>query len=344
MRITGDYSPPGRSSRRPAWLEVDGAGGCWLHVGEERLRQGRFSDLEISPRLGDTPRVIRLALGAAFETRDNDAIDRLLARFEAQTGYRWLHWLESRWSAVALGVVVTGVLVWGFLNRGLPWVAEQVAVRLPPEVSRSVGQGALDMLDHSVFAPSRLPAARQRALQAYFQRYAHGYGEPVHVLFRSGGPIGANALALASSRIVFTDELVALAKDDRELLAVFAHELGHLHHRHLLRRVVQDSLISLLPALLLGDVSAASSLVYGIPVLLMELKYSRAFETEADRFAYCFLRANGIPPEHFAAIMYRLAAAAGAAREGGLPDYLATHPAPKVRIQRFVTGEGFACR
>lgn len=48
--------------------------------------------------------------------------------------------------------------------------------------------------------------------------------------------IGANAFALPDGTLVVTDELVELAGDnDDEVLAVLAHELGHIHERHGLR-------------------------------------------------------------------------------------------------------------
>ena len=65
---------------------------------------------------------------------------------------------------------------------------------------------------------------------------------------RSAPQIGANAFALPSGIIVVTDELVALSEDDDELAAVIAHELGHVHHRHIMRTVIQNSAAALLVA------------------------------------------------------------------------------------------------
>ena len=51
---------------------------------------------------------------------------------------------------------------------------------------------------------------------------------PLKVLFREGGRIGANALALPAGTIIFTDEMVRLSEDDTELVTVLAHEIGHI--------------------------------------------------------------------------------------------------------------------
>ena len=55
-----------------------------------------------------------------------------------------------------------------------------------------------------------------------------------------------------------TDELVALAKSDDELLAVLAHEAGHHVHRHGLRGAMEGSAVFLLSGLMLGDATGSS--------------------------------------------------------------------------------------
>ena len=71
----------------------------------------------------------------------------------------------------------------------------------------------------------------------------------------------ANAFALPSGIVVLTDELEALAQHDDELSAVFAHEIGHVVHRHSMRMVIQHSASALLMLGLLGDVNSATSVV-----------------------------------------------------------------------------------
>ena len=118
--------------------------------------------------------------------------------------------------------------------------------------------------------------------------------------------IGANAFTLPNGTIVFTDEMVNLATNDHELIAILGHEIGHVVHRHILRRMIQNSSTSILILFITGDVSSASSLVLALPSLLFNLSYSRDFEIEADDFAYNFLIKNNLDPDSFAQIMQRL--------------------------------------
>ena len=49
-----------------------------------------------------------------------------------------------------------------------------------------------------------------------------------------------------------TDDLVELAKSDDEIIAVLAHEIGHVRGRHALRQMLQAAGISALAVALLG--------------------------------------------------------------------------------------------
>jgi predicted Zn-dependent protease len=113
---------------------------------------------------------------------------------------------------------------------------------------------------------------------------------------------------------------------------VLAHELGHVHERHALRGVIQSSVVGVLVAVWLGDVS---SLATALPAAVLDARYSRDFEREADAYAAELLRANGADALAFAEFLARLEVAHG----GGGPApallaYLASHPATAERIRR----------
>jgi len=339
--IRGDFYLPGQSARQAAVLEVDAHRHASFRADDgSLLAEQDFDRLEISPRLGDTPRIITLENDARFETRANDAVDRLLRRFGAQAGHRLLHRMERHLPLVLLFTLLVGLFVGVSIIYGIPALSKSIAFRLPPEINQMLGQGTMKLLDESTFSESELPPERQRELLALFRQYTDRYPQwHIQPLLRHGNSVGPNAMALPGGQIVFTDELVGLAEDDGELLAILGHEIGHLEQRHLMRRVLQSSLLTVIVVTVTGDVSTVSSIVYAIPTLLMELKYSREFETEADDFAFSFMQQNRLEPVLFARIMRRLEAAYanGDALEeddsGG--DFLSTHPPTLERIRRF---------
>lgn len=216
---------------------------------------------------------------------------------------------------------------------GIPMLARVVVDRFPAGVAARLETQTLAALDRDVFAPSAIQLDRQRAITTAFGalKKPAGSTQSYTLLFRKSDAIGANAMALPAGTIIITDGLVELARDDREILGVLAHEAGHIGQRHVLRGIVQKSLVSMLLALVVGDVSAIASVASS---LLLEASYSRDLEREADAYAVATLNANRIPLTYFADMLRRLESAAGAAGVPGALKYLSTHPATNERIRQ----------
>jgi Zn-dependent protease with chaperone function len=155
---------------------------------------------------------------------------------------------------------------------------------------------------------------------------------PLHLVFRRG--VGPNAFALPDGTVIVTDELVELSEEPKEVLAVLAHEIGHVHHRHSLRMALESSTVVLLVSAYFGDVTQLTTLSASLPGIYAQAHYSRDHETEADSFAMDYLKQNGIPARHFANALRKLQKVSGPDPERGL-QYLASHPPTSERIQRF---------
>ncbi|MDR2549560.1 MAG: M48 family metallopeptidase [Desulfobulbus sp.] len=347
MDISGNYFD-GHSSRPcPAVLCRTGKGAGVFDPAGTRLAWVEDAlGLDIASRVGDTKRFVRFPDGGVFETGDNDAVDRLAASLRPGSGLT--HRLESRLRYAAIGLVVTILFTWGSIQYGIPLLARAVAFSISAENNRRIGQGALEALDRAIFSPSGLPLAEQERLRG---RFLAGVGTvdgiPLSVEFREADKsIGANAFALPSGTIVFTDQLVRLAQNDEELLGIFYHEAGHVQWRHAMRGILQQSALAAVIVAVTGDVSSVASLVSAAPVFLVEAGYSRRFESEADAFAVARMREAHLDPAHFGRILARLEEAHRAKQdEKGkknekndsqprLGDYLSTHPATAERIDQ----------
>lgn len=328
----------GRSSRaRAVGLSV--ADGELVVRGEDVERRDVLAVLRLSEPLGRSPRLITFPDGAHCEVPD-DASFRAMLASSGHRDARVVRWQFSRTAVLAslAALVVILVLAHEWL---LPRVARQVAEGVPPEMVRRVSEETLAMLDENVFGTSQLPAARQQALSARLAalKQADEAAVQPQLLFRHGQRMGANALALPSGLIVVTDELVALARNDEEILGVLAHEIGHVRQHHGLRLVIESSAVGLFAAWYIGDVSA---LLAGVPAALSEARYSRGFEREADDFAVRLMKDNGMSAGRLADILERMevpaVAGQGAGREGAASasppiDYFSTHPHTDERIR-----------
>jgi predicted Zn-dependent protease len=230
------------------------------------------------------------------------------------------------------GLVVVAMSIAAYVY-GIPMVARFAADRFPASIVARIDSETLAALDRQVFAPSALPRERQDTIANAFRalKNPHGATAPHSLVFRKSDAIGANAMALPGGTIIVTDGLVALARDDREILGVLAHEAGHVAGRHGLRGMVQGSLVSMLLALVIGDVSALAATASSS---VLEASYSRDLERESDAYAIETLNANRIPLKHLADMLRRLDSAAGASGMSSALRYLSTHPATDERIRQ----------
>ncbi|HEX9620916.1 MAG TPA: M48 family metallopeptidase [Polyangiaceae bacterium] len=292
------------------------------------LRQVR-----IAPRLGNTARSLALPGGAKCETSDNTAVDALEQRAGKGRASALLHRLESSWKGVLAAAALLALVVAGGLKWGIPLLARHVAESIPDALAYDLGQGTLSVLDRTLLSPTQISEQRQAELRAAFAAMASDYpGLPLELYFRRG--IGPNAFALPDGTVLVTDELVELARSDEQILAVLAHEMGHVRHRHGLRMALESSTVALLFAAYLGDATQLTTLSASLPAVYAEAHYSREHETEADDFALDYLSRHGIAPHHFADILRALQAEYGAEPEGTL-KYLSSHPPTAERLGRF---------
>jgi Zn-dependent protease with chaperone function len=324
----------GRSARRRG-VAIEVEGEVLRILGDGVERRAPLAELRISEPMGSAPRLITFPDGAVCEVHDHAGLAPLLAR----TGHRdrlVVRWqFNLRW--VLASLVVCVALVAAGHRYGVPWIATRAAEHIPQAVLQQLSQQALQTLDRYVFAASEIPETRRHALVEQFRglRPADGHAVPHNVQFRTGALLGANAMALPDGTIVVTDALVELAARDEELLGVLAHELGHVHHRHGIRLLLQSSIAGLFLTWYLGDVSSL------LAAALLEARYSRGLEAEADQYAMRMMRANGISAAVLADILERMETAEGgrphAAEDGKrVPDYLSSHPptAERLRVLR----------
>jgi predicted Zn-dependent protease len=320
-----------RATALPVRVEVDGDG-LTLSDGVVTGRMSRAGIVADAPVPG-IARTLRLPDGASLETVDHAAVAALWP--EPGRLARFAYALESRWPAVIASLVAAAACVWLLISVVLPLAAEPVARHMSPRVDAFLGKQVLATLDNRILAPTELTPDEREALRRKFAAFIADEpdAERYSVVFRRAG--APNALALPDGEIVVTDEMVRAVGSDDELLAVFAHEIGHIRGRHALRLVLQRSGVAVLLAALAGDAVGVTYLAAVLPSMLLQSGYSREFEAEADAESFAQLKRHGISPQVFADLMRRLEREQPALRDrGGVSRYLRSHPATADRIRR----------
>lgn len=329
--LGGFYFRPGSAHRTEAVARLSSDGRLLILTADGgELANTPIRSVIVSSRLGALSRKLEFPDGGVFEARDNDAVD-LLMRGRGGSLAR----LEASWRLALAAVALVGVGTAWFAYYGVPWGAQWLALRTPPGVARLVTDQTLAVLDKRLLLPTRLSAERQKDILDRFSRVAGWQKDNRHytLLLRDAPHIGPNAFALPDGRVVMTDQLATLSRNDEELDGVFAHEMSHVNRAHGLQSVYQASLVPAAIAFVTGDASQAGHIATILPGIVLQSAYSRAFEQTADDDANAKLRAHGEDPAYLANLLERLERQL-CSKGGCLPSWLGSHPVTAARALR----------
>jgi Zn-dependent protease with chaperone function len=284
-------------------------------------------------RRADSSRAaLRLRTANGTELARLDIWDEALAarvatrcpRLEANdAGQSHSTWRIVGWSAAAAVSIVLVATV------GVPYLADRIAPLLPQSFENRLG----DMVDGQV----KTIFGRRECTSPEGQK---AFEKMVGLLEAAGemrAPLRAavldsnirNAIALPGGKVYLFRGLLTAANNPDEVAGVLGHELGHVHHRDGMRRLLQTGGTSFLLGLLFGDVTGAGAIIIASRQLL-DASYSRDAENRADGFAITVMRRLERPPQPMGELLLRITG-----RQGGKAmDIFASHPFSEDRLAR----------
>ena len=294
-----------------------------------------INDCHVQARLGSGKRLIDLPDDSRLETDFKD-LESCLPKKTSSTFWQFVHYAETHKLIIAIAFIGIALASAALLKYGVPVIAKYAALATPASIEKDLGKQTLETLDHEklgYFVTTKISLAKQKEIEgALVAMCAKTQECPTYELnFRKSPTIGANAFALPGGYMVITDELIELAKNNDEIVAVLAHELGHVKGRHALRQTLQGTVSGLIIIAITGDVSSVAS---GLPALMMNMSYSRDLELEADAYSLKSLRAACIPTKSFATLLMQLEKSHGGG--GSMPEMISSHPDSKARIIPFM--------
>jgi predicted Zn-dependent protease len=142
-----------------------------------------------------------------------------------------------------------------------------------------------------------------------------------------------NAFALPGGKVGVNTGILAVARNQDQLAAVLAHEIGHVvenHHNERITRQMGASGLLQVAGVLAGDYG--SLVTQGGGMLAQGgflLPGSRTQESEADIVGQQLMAKAGFNPEQAVNLWENMIAASS----GRAPQWLSTHPDPQSRIQ-----------
>ena len=304
-----------------------------------------FTPVMLSEKLGNAPRQLYFSNRAYCLIQDHVAFEAMLREAGFKSHSTVSH-LEAHWRYALIALVLTLLAVIAAYIWALPILADEVAKRIPPALTAKMDQQTLMLLEKSTALTStKLTIAQQQAIRQRIQalQAPAGQAKPAfRLVFRNSEAIGPNAFALPGGSILVTDQLVTLAgpANQDQVIGVLTHELGHVYHRHALRQFVQGSIVAVVMTWYLGDIS---SLLASVPTAMLQTKYSRALENEADDYAISMLKTNHISSEVLADMLmklegfYKLQKPVEKDSHHDLEEYFSTHPLTQSRIKKLRT-------
>ena len=150
----------------------------------------------------------------------------------------------------------------------------------------------------------------------------------IHILVQAD----INAFALPGRNLVLYTGLIQYCKTPEELAGVLAHEIAHMEHEHVMKKVMKEVGLSMLTTIAGGE--GGGEIGRQVLKLLTSSAFDRDQENEADNSAVQYMAKADMDPEHFANFLFRLSQ-----EKGDIPRnfaLLVTHPNSKDRASEIL--------
>lgn len=212
---------------------------------------------------------------------------------------------------------------------GVPLIASRVTQIVPPAFEERLGETARAQVEGIIGVEGGFQVCdadpdslANRAIARFASAAMAGSGSPFMPsieLVRSDVP---NAFALPGGHAYYFSALLDATESPDEFAGVMAHELGHVVRRHGMEGLIASSATGLLVGFVLGDMTNIS-IAAAVGGTLIDSRFSREAEREADRYAAEAAARLGFDPAALANLLDRVA---GDSQMSEALAFLSTHP------------------
>ena len=223
-------------------------------------------------------------------------------------------------------------------DLNLPDLGDRVSGVISLEQEKILGQGFLEQ----VYAQA--PLIDDPIIQEYTELLIYKLSETSQVKDRQFTIVlidekSLNAFAAPGGVIGVNGGLFLNAGNEAQLASVLGHELAHLSQRHFARNVLRGrdtnlaSSLVMVSAIALAIISNNPTAFITGPAALQQqqLRYSRIFEREADRYGFNNLIAAGYDPAGMGQMFENMSKVRKLAGDNP-PEFLLTHPVTSSRV------------
>jgi predicted Zn-dependent protease len=241
-----------------------------------------------------------------------------------------------------IAAVIAGIGIITYLRSGQvnPVTGEKQYVAMNVDQEKSLGLEAAPKMAAEMGGaadPNRDPEARLvyevgMKVMSAIDPAKNPYRDNFHYYLLSD-PKTVNAFALPGGQVFITKALYDRLENEAQLAGVLGHETGHVIARHSAQQMAKGKLGQMLAGaagVATSDRGSGGAAAAQMVNQMMQLKYSRTDELQADNFGLQYMSQSGYDPRQMLRVMEILKQASGGGGRG--PDIFATHPDPDARI------------
>ena len=231
-----------------------------------------------------------------------------------------------------LGGVFLFLLISSLLFQGIGGLKRFVINAISIKTEKKIGNLIIDNMKKNgeIVKNEQLTKDLNGLLDFFDPRIIKERNEMTLHLSRNGQ---VNAFALPGGHIVINFGLISSSKRVEEVLGVLAHEMAHVTQRHILNNIIDSLSLFTIVQFLVGDFSGVAAVVLTKGQYLLQKKFSRSFESEADRIGFNYLISSGIDPSGLKDFFHFLKKESKTKNSKAL-RFLSTHPLYEERIRQ----------
>jgi Zn-dependent protease with chaperone function len=219
---------------------------------------------------------------------------------------------SRQYRAIGLATVALVSVIVAYVY-GVPLLAGQIVGLVPPQWEEALGETVVAQIEQALKEEAGWAVCdpdpgslANGAIRRFAAQAVAGTGTPFTPdikVIRTSIP---NAFALPGGRSFYFSALLDQTESPEEFAGVMAHELGHVVHRHGMEQLVSTSATGLLVGFVLGDMTGLS-IAGALGAALIDSRFSREAEREADRFAADAAQRLSFRPAGLANLLERVA-------------------------------------
>jgi beta-barrel assembly-enhancing protease len=219
--------------------------------------------------------------------------------------------------------LVVGIMAFSYFYA-IPYAAEKIAENTSLKAETQLG----DLLSGSLSESLAIDTPSSERLMAFYKRLHHKSKYNIRLYIVKDDET-VNAFAIPGGKIYVYTGLLKKINKPEQLVSLLYHEMGHIEHKHSLKHIYRSLSRSMILSAILSDINGLTNAVVENANMILQLKYSKELESDADKYSLENMYQEKIDIQGFIGLFQILEKEGG----GEIPEILSTHPLNKNRIK-----------